>query len=166
VYYGEHYVVDIFAGWALAALVMAACTSWERHGAVHRAAVAASSTILGAASPTVVPMQRGGGESASAGSVITLDTVADGSRDWRERTRPWLAWLRTLPPLVVPCVVVVALVVVLMASPWVAVPTALLLAAFLTWLATLTWERAGDAEHVFRVVATVVCLALAALRLL
>jgi hypothetical protein len=30
VYYAEHYVIDIFAGWALAAAVMIGCHSWER----------------------------------------------------------------------------------------------------------------------------------------
>jgi membrane-associated phospholipid phosphatase len=30
VYDGEHYVVDVLAGFALTALVMAGCRSWER----------------------------------------------------------------------------------------------------------------------------------------
>jgi membrane-associated phospholipid phosphatase len=33
VYYAEHYVLDILAGWALAGLVMAGCQWWERRAA-------------------------------------------------------------------------------------------------------------------------------------
>ena len=47
VYYGEHYVVDIIAGWALALVVLVACTDWERGGVTHRAVVAVSSALLG-----------------------------------------------------------------------------------------------------------------------
>ena len=34
VYYAEHYVVDIVAGYAAAALVLLACTWWERRRGV------------------------------------------------------------------------------------------------------------------------------------
>ena len=30
VYYGEHYVIDILAGFALAAAVLGACSWWEK----------------------------------------------------------------------------------------------------------------------------------------
>ncbi|MCW2789717.1 MAG: inositol phosphorylceramide synthase [Aeromicrobium sp.] len=33
VYYAEHYVIDLFAGWALAGIVMIGCTWWERRRA-------------------------------------------------------------------------------------------------------------------------------------
>ncbi|CAN5198982.1 phosphatase PAP2 family protein [soil metagenome] len=35
VYFAEHYVIDIFAGWALAALVLTGCYWWERHRAAN-----------------------------------------------------------------------------------------------------------------------------------
>jgi membrane-associated phospholipid phosphatase len=36
VYYGEHYVIDILAGWTLAAAVMIGCHQWERRRAPAR----------------------------------------------------------------------------------------------------------------------------------
>ncbi|KQY58777.1 hypothetical protein ASD11_03845 [Aeromicrobium sp. Root495] len=37
VYYGEHYVIDLLAGWLLAAVVMLGCTLYERRHAPHPA---------------------------------------------------------------------------------------------------------------------------------
>jgi hypothetical protein len=166
VYYGEHYVVDILAGWLLAILVMAACTSWERQGAAQQWAVATSSALLGGTSSPGIPLQRDSGRASPPGRTVTVDTVADGSRSWRERTRPWLGRLRTAPPLVLPSTALVLVLIAVSASPWVAIPTVLLLAAFVAWVGALSWERAGDAARVLRVVAVVVVLSLPFLRLI
>ena len=41
VYYGEHYVVDIVAGYLLAGFIMWACANWERGGVLRRGTIAA-----------------------------------------------------------------------------------------------------------------------------
>jgi hypothetical protein len=46
VYYGEHYVVDVLAGFVLAGLVMWCCTDWERGGIVRRTALAVNTALL------------------------------------------------------------------------------------------------------------------------
>ena len=46
VYYGEHYVVDIVAGYLLAGFIMWACANWERGGALRRGTIAANRAIL------------------------------------------------------------------------------------------------------------------------
>ena len=127
VYYGEHYVVDIIAGWALALLVLVACTDWERGGVTHRAVVAVSSALLGTPRAVAVPGQR---EEVAR----VEEPEVDAGPDLLSRMRGW-------PPLVVPGVVLVLLIIGVMASPYVALPALALLAAFAVWVGRTCWSR-------------------------
>jgi hypothetical protein len=105
VYYGEHYVVDILAGFALAAAIMWACTDWELGGASRRISVRVNQAILGR---------------ESSG----FDAEAQGM----------LPRLRRLPPLVVPCVLLGLAAVAALGSWYAAIPAALTLLGFVGWL--------------------------------
>jgi hypothetical protein len=127
VYYGEHYVVDIIAGWALALVVLVACTDWERGGVTHRAVVAVSSALLGTPRAVAVPGQR---EEVAR---VEQPEVAAGPN--------LLTQMRGWPPLVVPGVVLVLLIIGVMASPYAALPALALLAAFAVWVGRTCWSR-------------------------
>jgi hypothetical protein len=142
VYYGEHYVVDIIAGWALALVVLVACTDWERGGVTHRAVVAVSSALLGTPRDVAVPSQRE--------EVARVEEPEAAARpNLLTRMRGW-------PPLVVPGVLLVLLIIGVMAAPYVGLPVLALLAVFAVWVGRTCWSRLA-------IVITLLALALLAL---
>ncbi len=156
VYYGEHYIVDIIAGFILAGLVLWGCTSWERGGAVKQAVVAVSAGVLsGPADP--LPSQR---PEKRIGTAAEPRDLPPPSQE-EDRGRAFLAWLRQLPPLVVPCVLVVLVWVGLMASVYAAVPALTLIGGFVAWTANLSWPDLDLRGRLLRGLVLGVLLALA-----
>jgi PAP2 superfamily len=144
VYYGEHYVVDIIAGWALALVVLIACTDWERGGVTRRAVVALSSALLATPRKVAIPHQRG--ETDVEESATTVSDV------WLTRMRGW-------PPLVVPGVLLVLLIIGVMATAAVALTALALLAGFVVWVGRGSWPRLAVAAALI-VLATLATIAL------
>ena len=69
-----------------------------------------------------------------------------------ERSRGLLVRLSQLPPLVVPVVTLVLMLVGLLAPLYAAVPALLLVAAFVTWLAYISWPVLDSTGRLLRVV--------------
>lgn len=124
VYYGEHYVVDIVAGWALAGFIMWAFTDWERGGVLRRVPPAANAAILAVPAPHV-----------------TVSAPTTGT----------LGRLRTVPALIVPSVLIVLVVVGVMGSWYSAVPALLIALGFLGWLTAELWHELGRPARQVRV---------------
>jgi membrane-associated phospholipid phosphatase len=131
VYYGEHYVIDIIAGWALAAFIMWACANWERGGVLRRSAISADRAIL---------------------------AITDGDAP-SEESPAFLAWLRRLPPMIVPSVSVILVIVAVMAKPYASIPAALLVAGLVGWVSRRVWF---DLQPSGRLVRTAFLAAMAA----
>lgn len=113
VYYGEHYVVDIIAGYLVAGFVMWACANWERAGVLRRGAIAAHRSVLAI---------RGPEDERGADDPDLLDR------------------LRRLPPLVVPGVLAILVIVAVMAKPYAAIPAGVLVIAFVGWVLREVWR--------------------------
>ena len=111
VYYGEHYVVDLIAGYLLAGFIMWACSNWERGGALRRGTIAANRGIL---------------------ATGRADEATD---------RGVLAWLRRLPSPILPSVLMIFVLVSVMAKSYAAIPAALIVLGFVGWLTLATWSE-------------------------
>ena len=172
VYYGEHYLVDIIAGFALALLVMGACTQWERQGRVRALARDASSALLGLPTGSVYA-------AVGIGRDIELPRQRRGTAgDWRESSPPsrwgspgrtWIPMPRrrrillrlvTMPALVLPSVVVVLVMVSLMASPYAAMTATLILLGFGAVTSWLAWPDLPSQIRAYRMAAMVALLLL------
>jgi membrane-associated phospholipid phosphatase len=140
VYYGEHYVVDIVAGWLLAGFIMWACTSWERGGVVRRVPLAANAAVLAA------PRGDAAGRQAPVGA-------------------GFLGWLRTIPGVIVPTVLVLLVIVGLMGSWYSAVPALLIVLGFLGWLTAAVWPEVTATDRRVRVGVLVAVAALLVVQL-
>lgn len=105
VYYGEHYVIDVVAGWALAAAVMWGCAQWERGGVLRQSVVATNDLLLG----------------RHAVGVPTPGAAP--------------SWPARLPPLALPCLLAALLIVGTLGPAWSALPALLATALLVGWLA-------------------------------
>jgi membrane-associated phospholipid phosphatase len=172
VYYAEHYVVDILAGWVLAVVVIWACSNWERGGVLRRGLVAANDTILGrrvgqppvAANDTIL------------GGRVGQPLVAEGSQtNVLRRKEPFcgrgsdqpapqkgtflrrggggagspVGWPHRLPPLVLPCLLLAMLIVGILAPAYSALPALLIAGGLVAWLTPTLRLGAGEGGRLF-----------------
>lgn len=69
-----------------------------------------------------------------------------------ERSRARLVRLSQLPPLVVPAVMLVLMLVGLLAPLYAAIPALLVIAAFVIWLAYISWPVLDSGGRTLRIV--------------
>lgn len=125
-YYGEHYVVDVVAGYICAAFIMWACANWERSGVLRHAAIQAHRSVLGM-------------------------TTAGGARSTTVEDHDALDRVRRLPPLVVPGVLAIFVIVSVMAKPYAAIPAGLLVLGFVGWVTRCVWAELRPGSRLVRI---------------
>src|SRR4051794_3875778 len=92
--------------------------------------------------------------------------MSDRRRRFERTSAPWLARMAALPSVVIPAVMGMGLFVGLVVhSLWAAIPL-LLIAAFLTWLAALSWPTLSGSSRFLRLLVVVGLLGLALFKVL